>query len=89
LREITDKPAETDGLVSVEPLNPQTLTRDDLAALRAQLEALGWQVTRRGDTLNCKPGRERTKAPKPPDRRLLERVLADPAVAEWRERFDA
>jgi hypothetical protein len=80
---------ETDGLMGVEPTNPQTLTRDDLPALMAQLEAQGWQVSRRGDTLNCLPGQQRTKAPKPPSRRLLKRVLADPAIAEWMERFDA
>jgi hypothetical protein len=33
---------ETDGLMSVEPTNPQNLTRDDLSALMAQLEAQGW-----------------------------------------------
>jgi hypothetical protein len=59
-----------------------------LPALRAALERQGWAVTRRGDTFTCKPAPLKTQKPRPPGKRLLQRVLSDAGVGKFMELFD-
>jgi hypothetical protein len=72
------------------------LTVDEIPALKARLEAQGWEVVMRRDTLDCKPRcRKHTKPSqlgfeaRLEQLRLWNRVLGNPAVKKWRERFDA
>jgi hypothetical protein len=60
------------------------MTVAGLPAPQKRLEANGWEVTRKGNELDCKPAR-----PKPIPAALQCRVLRDPLVSQFVKALDA